>query len=203
MRSISPFLLTIHVIATALCPAMAGADSAGETRLREALRSATTQLRALEDERGTWQAKEAELRKELESLRKHLASAKQTPASGRSLTELKQRLAEQNEANAKLTDSLAQCQNAGRDAAENARAKEDQRARLAGEVTSLSERLDRTEAKNARMYKVGKDIIDWLSNVGMGAALLAREPFLGLKRVELENLAQDYEDKLLEQKVKP
>ena len=31
----------------------------------------------------------------------------------------------------------------------------------------------------------------------------AREPAFGIKRVELQNLLQDYRDKLLDQKVKP
>lgn len=206
MRSISHLFLTVLTASTALRPGAAeAADAAGESRLREALRSATAQLQALEDERAGWRAKETQSQKEVESLRKQLAAARQAAGKGggRQLGDLNQRLAEQAEAAAKATQSLAQCQNTARDAAETARAKEEERARLAVQAATLAERGAACEAKNARMYAVGKDVIDWLSNVGVVAALAAREPFLGLKRVELENAAQDYEDKLLEQKVKP
>ena len=47
------------------------------------------------------------------------------------------------------------------------------------------------------MYQVGKDLIAWLEQIGVGG-----EPMFGWKRVQLENIAQDYEDKLYEKKVK-
>ncbi len=204
-------VLMVCAAALALRPALASADAAGETRLREALRTATTQLRALEDERGAWQAKEAQLQKELESLRKQASTPPPPRAGDRGAAELSRRLDEKSKAADELEASLAQCRAAARDAADATRAKEEgERTRLAAQMTQLTERAAALEtkgaaceARNARMYKVGKDIIDWLSNVGVGAALAAREPFLGLKRVELENTAQDYQDKLLEQKVKP
>ena len=36
-----------------------------------------------------------------------------------------------------------------------------------------------------------------------GEALTAREPFVGVTRVKFENLIQDYQDKLADQKIKP
>jgi len=47
------------------------------------------------------------------------------------------------------------------------------------------------------MYQVGKDLLAWLEQVGVGG-----EPFFGWKRVQLENVAQEYADRLMEQKVK-
>jgi predicted nucleic acid-binding Zn-ribbon protein len=209
MRSTSAVLLTCAALA-ALLPAPASAQSATEARLREALRTTTTQLRAAEDDRARLQASEAALKTELEAARAQLATARKPEApkvSRRELDELNgklaqatRQLAEQSEAAKKLSDSLARCEASSQD---TARAKDEQEKRLQGEVGSLGGRVAALEAKNARMYQVGKDIIDWLSRKGFGAALAAREPFLGLKRVELENTAQDYEDKLLEQKARP
>jgi chromosome segregation ATPase len=191
-------------IGAALAAGAARADSAGEGRLREALRTTTAQLRSLEDERSRWKAGEASLQQELESLRTQLAAARRALArGGPAEAETKRRLDEQAAAAEGLKESLAQCQAATRDATEAARAREDERARLATQAASLAERAKACEAKNERLYRVGKDVIDWLSNLGFGAALAAREPFLGLKRVELENVAQDYEDRLLDQRVKP
>lgn len=190
--------------------AAALADSTGEARLREALRSATGQLRALEDEQSRWQAKEAKYKEELDSLHKALASARKaaarkgTDASAKKecegkLEAIDQRLAEQSRSGAALTESLAQCQKSAREADQAARAKEDERARMAGQVDGLTARAAACEARNLRLYQVGKEIVDWLGNLGAGVALC--EPFLGFKRVEVENKAQDYQDRLLEQRI--
>ena len=213
MRSLRAMMLVGFAAAT-VYPVLARPDPASETRLREALRSTTSQLRSLEDERGKWQAKEAELQKEIESLRSQLAAAKQAAGSGgdrrggdRKAAELDRRLSEQTaantalkEANGKLGESLSQCEKAARDAGDAARSKEDERARLAADVGSLKGRLVAAEAKNTRLFSVGKEILAWalrddISETG--------QTILGLERVKLENAAQDYEDKLLEQKVNP
>jgi chromosome segregation ATPase len=206
MPRIASALLVASLCAVALRPLSAKADSAVEVRLREALRSTTSQLRALEDERARWQAKEPEQAKELESLRKELAGARRGAArdgdrklSGR-LAEQTEAIAKLAEANARLNEALAQCQKAAGAAEETGRAGEAGRTRLAAEVAELKKRLSASEARNERMYRVGKQIVDWASNADLTSA---REPLLGLKRVELENAAQDHEDKLLQEKARP
>jgi chromosome segregation ATPase len=195
----SPALPLLAALPALLLPAAARADAASEGRLRDALRAATAQLRALEDERATWQARETASRKELDLLRAQARSAQAPRGDRRELSELKERLAERTEAASAAAEALVRCE-AARD--EAARAGQDERGRLSAENTSLAERLAAAEAKNERLYRVGKDIIDWLSRVGVGAALAAREPVLGLKRVELENAAQDHEDALIEQRIR-
>lgn len=206
MRTTSP-LIVVAALAV-LAPAAARADGAGEARLREALRTATTQLRALEDERARWQATEAEQRKEIEKLRAQLATAAKRPApvvkrddpEVEELKQLRQRLADQEGSATKLSSSLAQCQAGEKTAAEAARDGEGERARLTADVAILRERLAATEARNTRLYGLGKEMLDWISREGVYEA---SEPLLGLKRVELENVAQNYEDKLLEARSKP
>jgi chromosome segregation ATPase len=204
MRS-TPAALLGCALLMVLRAAPARADAATESRLREALRTATTQLRALEDERASWQAGEAALRKQIESLRNELGAARASAsrAGGRGVEDAKRRLAEQVEASARLGESLARCEATARDTADAARTQQDRQARLEAEARSLSERLGAAESRNARMYRLAKEVIDRFANMGAGASLAACEPIFGLKRVALENLAQDYDDKLLEQKVKP
>lgn len=66
--------------------------------------------------------------------------------------------------------------------------------------------LERTladrESRNLELYKVGKEVLDRYENFAFGRALLAREPFTSLSRVKLENLVQDYQDKLLKPALK-
>jgi hypothetical protein len=182
----------------------AAAADTTEARLREALRSATLQLRTLEDEKSAWQAKEAQLKKEGEALQAELAAAKKTAPSPQGRTnkerELAARLAEQSAARTSLAESLAQCQASAQKADEASRAAT---AESVARADAAGKRAASCEAKNAQLYRVGKEVLDWLSDAGPGTALLAREPLLGLKRVELENIAQEYQDKLLDQRVSP
>jgi predicted RNase H-like nuclease (RuvC/YqgF family) len=199
MRSRTRSFAAVCRTAAALAPSAALPDAASEARLRDALRAATTQLRALEDEKGRWQASEAALQKEIEELRK-----KPPPKEGtdRKAAELQRKLSEQTDSASQLRASLDQCQAASREAADGARTLEAERSRLATEATLLQARLAAGDARNDRMYRVGKEILDWIDEMGPGEAYAAREPFLGLKRVELENIAQDYRDKLQEQKAR-
>jgi hypothetical protein len=75
------------------------------------------------------------------------------------------------------------------------------RAQLQAEIAASRKEIAAAQAKNARLYQVGKEIIEWLSSKGVATALWAREPFLGLKRVELENVAEGYRDRLQEQRL--
>ena len=199
MRLQSASLLLLGVVGT-LLPTVALDDPGSDARLRDALRAATVQVRTLEDERAGWKAKEAALQKELEGLRSRLKSG---GAKASDQAEHRRQLAAQAEANARLTEALAACQATSRADAEAVRTKEEERARLAGREAGLAERLAAAEARNERLYRVSKQIIDWLSQIGVGGALAAREPFLGLRRVELENIAQDYEDQALKERIKP
>jgi hypothetical protein len=177
------------------------ADANTENRLREALRTATTQLQSLQDEQAQWQAKEAKLTKELEATREELAAAKRAPPKREGLS-----LAARKEYENKLAtaaETLAHCQLESDAAHKSEQAKEEERAQLAASLGKSNARVAACGAKNEKLFRVGQDVLDWLQKMGTGAALAAREPFLGLKRVELENAAQDYEDKLLDQRVAP
>ncbi|HEX9243793.1 MAG TPA: hypothetical protein VF875_15220 [Anaeromyxobacter sp.] len=184
-------------------PTAGRADAAAETRLRDALRSTTAQVRALEDEAATSKAKEAALQKEVEALRAQAKAAPAPKRPDRELSELRQKLGEQTEANRSLIESAVKCQAVSRERAEASRACEGEREKLAPRLSSCAEGLGKAEAKNERLFRVGKEIINWLSSVGVGGAIAAREPFLGLKRVELENAAQDLEEALYEQRLVP
>jgi hypothetical protein len=198
-------ILSVAILAAVVAvPRLAAADAATEARLRDALRSATTQLRAAEDDRAKAEAASAALKKELEGVTVQLAAAKRVPAKSarcvedeRKVDELGRKLAEQQAA---ATAAQQQLQSA---ASAASRSLDEERAHQQAEVAALREKLAASETRNGRIYQVGRDIIDWLSRKGFGEALAAREPFLGLKRVELENVAQDFEDKLLEQRARP
>jgi chromosome segregation ATPase len=197
MRRRTRALALATLAAACLAPRPVRADAASEARLRDALRAATVQVRALEDEKAAWQASEAALRKELEALRK-----RPPPVDGgdRKAAERERRLTEQAATVAQLTVGLERCQTTSREQADAGRALERERDRLAAETKALEVRLAAGEVRIEGMYRVAREVLVWIDHLGPGEAYEARDPFLGLKRVELENASQDHRDRLLEQK---
>lgn len=189
----------------------AAADQETEAKLREALRTATGQLRGLEDERTGLQARLAVAEKErdalkaqVDAMKAQLAEArKATAAEAGKVAALETRSGEQASALDRLQGNLGQCRSATERAVGVGKAFEAEGQRLSAELDGESKRADACEAKNIQLYRVGREILDAYAGVGLGDVVATREPFLGLKRVELENLVQDYQDKLADSKVKP
>ena len=184
----------------------AKADSQTENRLREALRQATAQLRSLEDEKARLQASEAAQKSELEALKAKL-DAETRKARGPS-PDVARRLEEAAESNQKLSADLAQCHAASRAAAEAANTKEAEREQLqakqAEHLTQATTRAAACEEKNDRMYKLSHELVQKCESMSIGESLAGIfEPLTGLRKAKLENLSQEYEDKLLEQKSQP
>jgi chromosome segregation ATPase len=76
------------------------------------------------------------------------------------------------------------------------------RARLAAEAAILQRTVEDREMKNLQLYDTANEILTRYQNFGLGDALEAREPFVGLTRARLQELVQDYKDKIQSEKVK-
>jgi chromosome segregation ATPase len=76
------------------------------------------------------------------------------------------------------------------------------RARAATEAIMLRRLVDDRETKNLELYNTASEILTRYEKYGLGEALLAKEPFIGVTRVKLQELVQDYKDKLLSDKIK-
>jgi len=205
--------LCLWALAAAL-PSLPRADAQTESRLREALRATTSQLRALEDERSQLLAADAAQKKEIETLKAKLAVAAQAPRppppprsndrereQDQEIAVLTRRLTDETQAGARLTKELTQCQTGAREAADACRTRDEERAHLTEQLGLANDRLSDCQSRNAKLFAVSGEILERYTKVNLGDVLGAREPFIGKKRVELENLAQDYEDKLLDQRV--
>lgn len=72
---------------------------------------------------------------------------------------------------------------------------------LDAELKQKNESLTICQAKNAKLHGYGVDLLDRYEKKSCGDALLQTDPFTQLKRVEIENLMEDYREKLDEQKL--
>lgn len=189
------------IVALALTvPSIAHADQEGD-RLREALRSATAQARAAEDQRAALQAKLTAAEQERERLRKqneaYRAQVKEAEQAYRqAVKDFNERLTERD-------DSLEKWKVAYGEAAAVARAKDAERAKFEAEATAFKASTKACEAKNVQLVRTANEVVTKYEAMDPFEKVLDHDPVFGLKRVEHQNAAQDYRDKILEQKAKP
>jgi DNA repair exonuclease SbcCD ATPase subunit len=181
---------------------------AAALKLREQLRSTMLQLRTVQGERDTLQAEKTTLDAEkktltanVEKLTKQAIADKD--ASEKAIAKLTDKSTAQEAELTQLKESLEKWKASHQQAVTLAQQKEDARASAAQEVIVLKRKVADQQTRNLAMYKVGKEILAKYEGFGLGTAVTAREPFTGLMKVKLENLVQDYGDKLDAERLKP
>ena len=128
------------------------------------------------------------------------ASADKTAAE-KSIDDLKSQVTDQKGQIDRLNDGLKQWKDAYSQVEQLAASREAARAQYATQAALLQRTVEDRETKNLALFKLGNEILTRYENFGLGDAMTAREPFVGLTRVKLENLVQDYKNKLLDQAV--
>lgn len=197
-------VLTLLVI----CAVVAGrhaahADATTEAQLRAALQSATSQIASLEDQVANLQASQAPNVAMIEALRAQLqkagggAGAAAPAKNDAAVAKLTKELAARNAA-------LGKTQSEYQDAASRLAAETTSNAALQSQLASLNKGLASCEAKNAQLYTIGNQILDAYSHKDDVFGTIAdREPFIGFKRVQLQNIVQDDQDKLYNNQIIP
>lgn len=184
-------------------PANDGAD-----RLRVALRDTMLQLRTAQSELAGLQAAQAGFADEKKALTDKYEALKKQIVADRAGTDktvagLSAQVADQKTVIGRLNEALEKAKAEGEKTAQAARAAEAQATKLTNENIVLERRAADREAKNLALFLIGNEILTRYEEFSLGNALRAKEPFVGLTRTKLENLVQDYQDKLLDQRARP
>lgn len=208
MRRHSQFILSAFFIL--ICFPLQAADkgmSALEQKLRESLRNTMIQLRDSNAKLATAQSaqaddetKIADLQTQLEALTKKSTSEKKV--ADQTIDDLKTKLATDDLQIAHLSESLGKWKLGYAKMAEYAKQTEGKRAELASKIVLLDRRIADQQVKNAEMYRLGNEVLDRYAKFGLGTAISAREPFVGITKVKFQTLVQDYENKLTDQTIK-
>ena len=172
------------------------ADPAAEAKLREALRNTMLQLRTAQNDRAALQASQAENEAKLKKLTSQVESLTKRATEGEKAS------AEQQIQLEKFKEAVQKWEDAYKQAVDLANSKEAARAKLAADVIDLQHRVADQQSRNAAMFRTANEILTRYERFGLGDALAAKEPFVGVTRVKLENLVQDYEDKLADERIK-
>ena len=209
-----PFLLFLSLIFSLFVLSLHGAEAADPSqKLREQLRGVMLQLRTAQNDAANAQAAQAaaelknkELTDKITDLEKRNASlAKQSNADKATADESIARLTNKNAECAKLIgqykEALEKWKTGYQKAAEAARTKEDERAKLAAEIIVHQRTIADRERKNIALFNTAIEILDRFQNYALGKALAAREPFIGTTRVKVENLVQGYKDRILDNRI--
>jgi chromosome segregation ATPase len=200
-------LFTLLALAALLAPTTLHADEASnEARLKEALKNYILQLRTVTADRDNLQAQVTDLQSQKDTLTQQLAdltkkSADRAKADAGTIGVLKGQVSDQEDSITQLQATLAKWQAAERQAATIATDTEAKRAKLADLCIHLQRIVDDQKRKNEEMYQTGMEVLDRYEKFGLGDALFAKEPFVGITRTKFETLVQDYEDKLVDSEI--
>ena len=208
MRSHHRYSLLSALLLPGLLHAADQGGSPAEAKLRESLKNTMLQLRTAETERANLQAAQAESDAKLKAateqvaaLGKQLAADKDT--ADKTIAGMQTKIDERDKALLALKASLDQWKADHKKIADIAATKEQQRAKFEAQSIELKRVVADQKVKNAEMYKIGNEVLSRYEKFGLGDALTAREPFVGITRVKFENLIQDFGDKLTDAKIKP
>jgi chromosome segregation ATPase len=184
------------------------ADATTEAQLRAALQSATAQIAALEDQVANLQASQAPevatieaLRAQLQNVQGNGGNATETAAEkakkDAALTALRRQLAARDASLAKYQSEYEAAQSAADNTASENTA-------LEAQLATLNAGLASCQTKNTQLYNLGNQILDAYSHKDdLFGTIANREPFTGIKRVQLENIVQDDQNKLDDNQITP
>jgi DNA repair ATPase RecN len=176
-------------------PSPASAQSL-EDRLRDQLRSTLNELHELQDQQASLQAQKTAAEQERDALKAQLAKAQaQLAHAGESGAAKAQAQA--------LANEVTQYKTAAEQASGTAQQAQADRDKLQTTLSDAQKQLGICGDKNAKLLKLGNEILDAYQQFDVGEAIAANEPFISIHRVELENMAQDFDDRLHEDKFDP
>jgi chromosome segregation ATPase len=195
------------LVATGMSGAVAADPSdARAAREREMLRRAQEALRQSQADNSELGRAKADAEQKLKDAATQLESARNASKSSQSA--LKVQLQTVAAAQASLTQQLEQ---ARQQLAQMTSQQQETAKRLGTRESELKQvqqdlQLSKTantscEAKNLKLYQYSDELVKRYEKKGVWAALTQKEPVLGIKEVGIENVVQEYQEKLADQKL--
>ncbi len=183
-----------------------------EAQLRETLRNTMIQLRNVQAEKAGIEAEmkatKVQSEAKIKDLEKKLTdliakSTAEREAADKALAEKDRNIAANQARIERLEKSLAEWQKSHAEIKAFAETTVGQLQTVAGDLEETRRTLEQRTAQNAKLYQVGEEVLKRYENFALGRALIAREPFTGLARVQIEEAVADYKDQLVDQIAEP
>jgi chromosome segregation ATPase len=206
MKRIFPLLLCAVLPVVVL--SAADQTPSAEAQLRDAVKNLMRQVATAQSDLATAQAAAAQAADEtkaddakIKALIKSRVDDK--AAADQAVAALNAKIADQATELAQVKAELERAKATGEAAAALATNKEAERAALQAANNVLERTTADRETRNVALFKLANEILDRYEKFSLGQALAAKEPFVGTTRTRLQNLVQDYKDKILEQHPQP
>lgn len=120
-------------------------------------------------------------------------SSKKAEEAGSKSAALGGKVRRLEEENRKLNETLTETRQ--KLEADNTRLASEGR-QLRSELSAQKNSTTTCEARSAKLYQYGEELLGLYVNKGVLGGLMQGEPFTGIKRIEVENAYEDYRDKL-------
>jgi len=158
------------------------------------------QLQQITGEKTALQAENAKLKQDIEQLRKDLAGTTSAKNAAEGKAKNLQANASRGEQSGKQAEEqlertrgqLQELVTKFRETAQTLRDVETDRATARTELAAQQRDFKTCVDRSAGLYNLNAEILDKMENRGLWSSIAEREPFTKIKRVELENLIDDY-----------
>lgn len=187
-----------------------------QKREREALRRLQQQVQLYQSQVGTLEQEKTRLATDLAQADKDAKAARskagrlartaralraEKEAQARELEQLRQTLATTQTQLKDTQTNLEQTRSTLEQTRQTLSGTEADKRRLEGVKARQEKEIALCEEKNGQLYSLGRELMVRFEQKSCNEILAQKEPFTGLKRVQVENLLEEYRDKLDEQKL--
>ena len=193
--------------------------AADDKKERDAQRKLRLMMQNMEQEKAALASEKNSLSSQIESLNKQINDLKNSASvsrkKGARVGELEQELLAVKEENLSLSTKLQTTQsNLEELTAKHRESLQSLQASIvqgdeyktkfqksASNVSRQSQLIEICEKKNMALYELNVDILERYKKKGVWSALFQAEPFTQIKKVEINNIIQEYKEKLDDQKM--
>lgn len=187
----------ILLVCLSLAEGIAAKDSKEEKRERQALRRMQQQLSEMQQQKSNVEQEKAGLEDTLKKVQGDAESLKRASSSATAkASRLEKDVEIANKEKADLRAQLAEAHKRSEELLGQRKQLEQDLKKTGGALAKQNEFRQLCETHNEELYRVGRELIDWYSGKGSLRAFMEAEPFTQLKSVEMENLLENYRDKL-------
>jgi chromosome segregation ATPase len=175
----------------------AGKDAKDVKKERQALRRLQQELSEIRQQKSVVEQEKTVLEEALKKNRGEAESHKRAAASTAiKISRLEKDIELVNNEKAGLQTQLAEAGKRNEELSGQRKQLESDLKNLTVALTKQNEQRKLCETHNGELYRIGRELVDWYSGKGALNAILEAEPFTRMKSVEMENLLENYRDKL-------
>jgi chromosome segregation ATPase len=172
-------------------------DQKDQKRERQALRRMQQQLTEIQQQKSAADQEKTALEDTLKKTRNEIDTHKRSTESAVAKAhQLEKHIEAANDEKVELRARLDEAAKENQAISTQRDQLEQELKNTASVLTKENEQRRLCETSNTELYSIGRELVGWYAKKGAFNAILEAEPFTRMKSVEMENLLENYRDKL-------